>query len=107
MAYSRAFGKDVIDAIGSRSQREVAIEMGVSPTTLSNMVVGRIPEHEVLVKFARAIRQPLNIWEDKARKYSTEAYLRTTANLSEKKLEILLEIIEKTDEEVEREYGKK
>jgi transcriptional regulator with XRE-family HTH domain len=44
MANSQKWSEEVRRAIGDRSQRQIAFKIGVSPGTLSNMLMGRIPE---------------------------------------------------------------
>lgn len=97
MRYSNKWAEDVKAAIGNRSQREIAIKMQVSPTTVQNMLAGRIPEENIVVAFSKAVGESAAEWLLKARLAKNELFLRQNNKLSEETVRLLLEIIEEEE----------
>lgn len=96
MANSMRFGDDVAKAIGSKSQRKLAQEMGVSQTTVGNMLMGRIPSEEIIRKFAKAIGEDPEVWLQKTKFYETETFLRKEwEGMSDADIDRVREIVEK------------
>ena len=103
MPYSRRFGEEVAQAIGENSQRDIANKMGgVSPTTVSNMVAGRIPTDAILVRFAEAIGQDPEAWKRRARLYSEETHLRSLGFLPDDAVKQIVSIMEEAEREQEK-----
>lgn len=106
MDYSTRFAQDVARAIGNRSQRDVAIKMGVSPTTVGNMLSGRIPTDEILVKFAKSVDEKPEAWVRKARMCAEEVHLREIGFLPDEAVKEILAIMSEAEKEAERRESK-
>lgn len=57
---SEEFGAWVRRVKGADSLRQADLKTGVSYTTISNMELGKVPEMETVVKFARGYQQDAN-----------------------------------------------
>lgn len=96
MPYSNRFADEVRRAIGTKSQRAIATKMGTSQTMIANMLGGRIPEdYNVVRKFAMAVGEDPDTWEQNARFWATEVQLRTEHDLTDEDVEEVRRIIEK------------
>ena len=57
--YSDNLANLMLEVTSKKSYRQLARDAGTSPSTISNMVLGRIPSREMALRVAEASRVPL------------------------------------------------
>jgi transcriptional regulator with XRE-family HTH domain len=100
MAVNKDFADYVRNLIADRSLRAIAIKMEVSPTTVSNMLSGRIPTDDILTRFADAVGEPRDQMRKRAKVYRAAAEMRKTLNfLPESAVDSIVEFMEEAERE--------
>lgn len=100
--YIKKFQDLVMRAMGNYSQRQVAVKMNVSPSSIANMAMGRIPSDEILRKFCVAMEIDCEDTMRKVRLWKEETHLKQFDFLTDADREEIVSLMERKEEEYKK-----
>lgn len=100
MLASEEWRQFVVELLGGRSQMEIALKVGVSQTTISNWLKGKLPTDMSMVRnLAKATDQDPDELEEKVRQWTVSTSLQADYNLTDREAKQVQDVLSKILEE--------